>query len=88
MAMYPFEKYYAPEWETIKTLDALNEILSDNKTIWLVYIFQDHMESLYPEIMSSINQDFTVAKKFPGTLNGGSVYVCVNDKSQRLNTYF
>ncbi len=79
MAMYPFEKYYAPQWDTVETLDTLNEIRSHNKKIWLVYTFQDHMKSLYPEIMSSINQDFTVVKEFPGTLSGGSVYVCLAD---------
>lgn len=79
MAMYPFEEYYAPQWETVETREALDEIRSHNKPIWLVYMFEDHMKSFYPEIMSSIHQDFTVVKAFPGTLSGGTLYVCKVD---------
>ncbi len=88
MAMSPFEKYYAPQWETVETLEALDEIRSYNNPVWLVYMFEDHMKSFYPAIMSSIHQDFTVVKEFPGTLGGGTVYVCMDGKSQPSSTYF
>lgn len=86
LAMYPFERYYAPEWEAVETLDELNEIYSHDKPIWLVYTFQDHMESFHPDILSNIFEKFTVVKEFPGTVGGGTIYVYLQDGSRQVKT--
>ena len=37
------------------------------------------MEAMYPEIMTVIKNDFKIVRKFYGTLNGGTVFVCLYD---------
>ena len=78
LASYPYERYYGTQWKTIETLEELNEIRFRNSPIWLLYTFPDHLESFYPEIMDSIRQEFIVVKEFPGTVGGGTIYVCRN----------
>jgi len=76
LARYPFEHYYVNDWETVETVEELEKIRSSNEQTWLIYTFQDHMRSFYPEILSAIEREFVVAKQFPGTVGGGTVYVC------------
>jgi hypothetical protein len=38
-----------------------------------------HVQATYPEIMATLKRDFTVVKQFPGTLSGGTIYVCRSD---------
>ena len=78
LASYPYERYYGTQWKTIETLEELNEIRFRNSPIWLLYTFPDHLESFYPKIMDSIRQEFIVVQEFPGTVGGGTIYVCRN----------
>jgi hypothetical protein len=34
------------------------------------------LEGEHPELMEAIRRDFTLIRKFGGTLNGGTIYVC------------
>ena len=75
-ASYPYRRYYAPYLKTVATVEELNEILFQNKTIWLIYSFPDHMDSFFPGMRSVIEAHFTMMKEFPGTLGGGTLFVC------------
>ncbi len=75
LAALPFSKYYAPEWDVIETSDDLDALRDRGVRTWLVYAFSAHTKVHYPEILETLDADFELAKKFPGTLGDGSVYV-------------
>ncbi len=73
---YPYKNYYAPHLKPVETIDEMQEIVSQNRSIWLIYSFPDHMEAFYPGMLSIIQERFTLMKEFPGTLGGGTLFVC------------
>ncbi len=73
---YPYKNYYAPRLKPVETIEEMQEIVSQNRSIWLIYSFPDHMEAFYPGMLSIIQEKFTVIKEFPGTLGGGTLFVC------------
>lgn len=75
----PYESFYKVGWKEIRALEDLKMVRSVAKRTWLVYTMPTLVESANPAIMSSIRHDFRVVKEFPGTLNGGSIFVCLVD---------
>lgn len=73
----PYESYYKVGWKEVKALEDLKMVRSLAKRTWLVYTMPTLVESASPEIMKSIRSDFSLVKEFPGTLNGGSIFVCL-----------
>jgi len=78
---YPYKNYYAPHLKAVETIDEMRQIVSQNRSIWLIYSFPDHMEAFYPGMLSVIQEGFTLIKEFPGTLGGGSLFVCKSKPS-------
>jgi mannosyltransferase len=75
----PYESFYKVDWKEIRALEDLKMVRSLAKRTWLVYTMPTLVESASPEIMNSIRRDFSLVKEFPGTLNGGSIFVCLVD---------
>ncbi len=73
---YPYKNYYAPHLKSIETVDEMQEVISQNRSVWLIYSFPDHMEAFYPGMLSIIQEGFILMKEFPGTLGGGTIFVC------------
>ena len=84
LATYPSKNFYAKNWKEAETLEDLNFIRSRSNRTWLIYTLPLHLQAVYPEIMSNIKQDFRVVKRFYGTLNGGTIFVCLSDTSPTL----
>lgn len=72
--MYP--KYFAPEWAVAKTGEELEKIDRESQKIWLVYTIPIEIRAFRPDLWAVIQRDYKVVKVFPGTLNGGEVFVC------------
>ncbi len=81
LATFPYNNFYKTNWEIVGTLNALKDIRSRSKRTWLLYTLPLHLESVNPEIMDSILQEFKVVKQFHGTLGGGTIFVCISDAS-------
>jgi uncharacterized membrane protein len=75
----PYKKFYGVDWHEIESVETLNKIRSYAKRTWLTYTLPVHLESVYPDVMVIIRNDFTVVKKFYGTLNGGTIFVCLDN---------
>jgi hypothetical protein len=75
-ASYPYKKYYAPHLKSVETVDEMKEIISQDRSVWLIYSFPDHMEAFYPGMLSVIQEGFTHMQEFRGTLGGGTLFVC------------
>jgi len=78
-AYFPYQRLYRKDWESVTSLETLNNVRSDTKRTWLLYTLSPQLETDFPEVMASIQRDFKVIKEFPGTLGGGTIYVCRSD---------
>ncbi len=74
-AMFPYRRYYAQPWESVETVDRLQEICRQGQTVWLVYTFPRYLEAWRPAIMEMIRKEFTVVRVFHGTVGDGDVFV-------------
>jgi 4-amino-4-deoxy-L-arabinose transferase-like glycosyltransferase len=79
LTKYPYKSFYKTDWKEVETIDQLNTIRIRANRTWLLYTLPFHLQAEYPEIMNSIKHDFKVVKKFYGTLNGGTIFVCLSD---------
>ena len=71
-----YGQYLTPHWPVAATgrdLEILQE--SDNR-VWLIYTIPTELKTFRPDIWRVIERDFEVTQVFPGTLNGGDVFVC------------
>ena len=78
---YPYKNYYAPHLKSVETMDEMRQTISQNRPIWLIYSFPDHMEAFYPGMLAVIQEEFTLMREFPGTLGGGTLFVCKSKPS-------
>lgn len=81
IADFPFNEYYGKNWENVRSIEELDEILSKTSRTWLVYTMPVHAKSAYPEIMTRIEQDYDLVRRFYGTLNGGDIVVSLEKSS-------
>ena len=75
-AGFVYERFYKVNWKWAESVDEIKAAIQSSKPIWLIYTLPFHLESVNPEIMSIIEREFIVAKRYEGTLNGGTIYVC------------
>lgn len=75
LAVFPYKQYYQTDWRVVENLEELNTLRSQAKRTWFVYTFPQVLESVAPDIVASVHQDFELIETFDGTLNGGAVYV-------------
>jgi hypothetical protein len=54
----------------------LETLQQNSEHVWLVYTIPIELRAFRPDIWEVIERDFEVVKVFPGTLNGGEVFVC------------
>lgn len=80
LADFVYEQYYQTGWQAVDSLVDLNELRAQANRTWLVYTFLPVLESVNPEIVESIEQDFQVLKEFPGSVGSGDVVVCRADE--------
>jgi hypothetical protein len=71
-----YGRYFVPHWPVAKTGEELESIDRSHSMTWLVYTLPIELEAFRPDLWSVIQRDFEVVKIFPGTLNGGEVFVC------------
>jgi mannosyltransferase len=75
LTAFIYQDFYKTDWKPVTTLDALNEVRTQASRTWVVYTFQPVLESVYPQIMQSIQKDFEILKVFPGTVENGTIFV-------------
>jgi hypothetical protein len=75
LASYPYQELYRLNWDAVETMDQLNAIRAGAARTWVLYTLLPVLESTHPEIASALASDFHLVKRFPGTLQEGTVYV-------------
>jgi mannosyltransferase len=71
-----YGKYFAPDWSVAKTVPELERVEQINKKVWLVYTLSPEIKAFRPEMWQAIQKDYEIVQVFPGTLNGGEIFVC------------
>jgi mannosyltransferase len=85
-ATYPYKQYFQKPWESVETVEKLQEICSQGRTVWLVYTFPRYLEDAAPALMKEIRAEFTVIRVFQGTLGGGDVLIAKFQQKFPKNT--
>jgi hypothetical protein len=71
-----YGRYLTPFWPVVTKLQELQPLQESNERLWLVYTLPIEIKAFQPELWRTIERDFKVVRVFPGTLNGGEVFVC------------
>jgi len=71
-----YGNYLTPHWATVGTGAELETYQHENHRLWLVYTLPIEIKAARPDLWRMIQDDYDVVKVFPGTLNGGEVFVC------------
>ena len=80
-----YSRYLTPYWPVATTGRDLEALQLNSDHVWLVYTIPIELRAFRPDIWEVIERDFEVVKVFPGTLNGGEIFVC-QKKSPTLAT--
>jgi uncharacterized membrane protein len=78
----PFQRYYGQPWPFVKKRQQLDELSAGGHAAWLLYAMPGSIRSSQPELWEAIENNFTVVRKFPGTLGGGDIYVSRRNSNQ------
>jgi hypothetical protein len=74
-AAFPYSTLYKTSWQKVESAAQLQMVRASAHRTWVVYTLPDHMQSVYPELLSMIQQDFIPMRRFAGSLSGGEIYV-------------
>ena len=71
-----YGSYLEPHWPVASTGSELETIQQGSERVWLVYTLPIEVKAFRPDLCKIIENDYELVKVFPGTLNGGEVFVC------------
>jgi mannosyltransferase len=71
-----YERYFASNFAVAKTGADLENVEKTGERIWLIYTLSPEIKAFRPEVWQLIERDYETVKIFPGTLNGGEIFVC------------
>jgi mannosyltransferase len=80
-----YGNYFAPQWSVAETSAELENIQQQSEKVILIYTLSPEIKAFHPDIWSMIERDYEVLKVFPGTLNGGEIYVCEKRSKSEVN---
>lgn len=79
LAAPTFQGMFQTDWQEAGSAADLEEIRSQSSRTWVVYTFAPVLASVSPDIMHSLQQEFSVIKEFHGTVRGGEIIVSRSD---------
>lgn len=71
-----YGRYLTPHWPVATTASELENFERKSENEWLIYTLPIEIQAFKPDLWKVIERDYSVVKVFPGTLNGGEVFVC------------
>jgi Predicted membrane protein len=71
-----YERYFHSNWAVARSGAELENIEKRSGRVWLIYTLSPEIKAFRPEIWQAIERDYETVKIFPGTLNGGEIFVC------------
>jgi hypothetical protein len=83
LATFPYRELYRVPWSEVRSIAELEDVRARATRTWVVYTLRTVLESMAPEVLAVLERDFTVLKRFPGTLQGGTVFVCLSENPSK-----
>ena len=80
-----YSRYFAPQWLVAKSETELRNLEQNSGKIWLVYTLSPEIKAFRPELWWMIERHYKIVRVFPGTLNGGEIFVCRNITDEERN---
>jgi 4-amino-4-deoxy-L-arabinose transferase-like glycosyltransferase len=71
-----YNRYFAPQWAKAETNADLENLQRSDEKIWLIYTLPPEIKAFQPQLWREIEKNYEVVRIFPGTLNGGEIFVC------------
>jgi uncharacterized membrane protein len=75
LAAFPLNEYYGANWPEVRDRYQLNEWRSSSRRVWVLYTLAPVLQAVAPDLYAAIQEEFRLVKAFPGTLQGGAVFV-------------
>ncbi len=75
LSSFVYDRYFQTGWRSLETIEDLIKLRAGANRTWIVITLPIEAEDKYPTIMQQIKTNFTLEKKFYGTLNDGEIYI-------------
>jgi mannosyltransferase len=75
VATIPFGMYFSDGWPSAGTAGEVNQLRRTGKRTWLLYTLPVEMASAHADVLALLDREFTLVRRFDGTLNGGTIFV-------------
>lgn len=75
LTRYPYQAFYRKAYVPVDSLPALQQLEQDHPHTWVLYTFPIRLAVVQPAIWERLQQRYTVAARFPGTVGGGAIVV-------------
>ncbi|MBI5433514.1 MAG: glycosyltransferase family 39 protein [Planctomycetes bacterium] len=77
MTDLPYREFLDAGWDSVKSLDELVELEQRHPRTWIVYCTPTFLAARQPEAWRRLQDEYSEAKVFPGTVGGSEVVVRV-----------
>lgn len=77
MTRLPYRDFYPTGWIAADSLTDLAALRPDSGRTWVLYTFPERLRAVDPAMWDAIQCCFTEARRFPGTAEGGTIWVMV-----------
>jgi mannosyltransferase len=74
---YPYRNYLHKSWQPVEDVAGLMEIERGHSRTWVLYTFPIRLAAAHPDIWSRLQDTYSRAAIFPGTIGDGAIVVMV-----------
>jgi len=77
MTRLPYRDFYRTGWLAADSQTNLAALRPESGRTWVLYTFPERLSAVDPALWEAIRCCFTEARRFPGTVQGGTIWVMV-----------
>jgi 4-amino-4-deoxy-L-arabinose transferase-like glycosyltransferase len=75
LTRFPYQDYYRADYRPVDSLAELEAIEAADRQTWVLYTFPIRLAVVQPQIWARLQERYTAAARFPGTIGGGAIVV-------------
>lgn len=77
LANFPYQDYMQLDWLPVSSVGELMAIERNHRRTWVLYTFPTHLAGIHSEIWNRLQQEYSAAAEYPGTVGGGAIIIMV-----------